>query len=306
MRIARLCTPVAILLTAGGLAAPQTTFRSGVDLVRVDLLVVKGNQPVAGLVADDFEVLDNGIRQEIHHFSFEEAPIDVLLVLDTSRSVSGPRLGHLVQAGRAFLGGLGRGDHAGLVSFSREVRLQADLTGDLASVDSAFERIEASGSTTLLDALYAATVLTVRAEARKLILLFSDGLDNSSWLSTDAVIKVMRGSDLVVYCVSVKSSGLMLRDFGPTSGRAWSAEPEPNAKLLRTLAEETGGRLFWADSSDRLRDVFVSIVAEMKARYLLTYYAQGVTRPGWHTLSIRLKNKTADVIARRGYYVHAP
>jgi VWFA-related protein len=276
---------------SAALATPQQpVFRSGVELVRVDVLVVRDGRPVTGLAADDFEVFDNDVRQEIDRLHFEEVPIDVLLVLDNSRSVAGEKLGYLVEAGRAFLDGLRPGDRAGLVGFSSLVHLRADLTDDLGRVRDALETVEPSGSTSLFDALYVSVMLPGRPDARRLILLFSDGLDNTSWLK-GTVTGVVRESDVVVYSVGIK------RSDGVTE--------RPNNELLESLAEDTGGRLFYADSSRRLRDVFVQVVQEMKARYLLTYYPQDVPREGWHTLRIRLTKGKGDIVARRGYFVPA-
>jgi Ca-activated chloride channel family protein len=285
----RILLSLGVAVAAGVAVAGQATFRSGVDLVRVDLLVVRDGRPVTGLTPENFEVLDNGARQEIDRLSFEEVPIDVLLVLDNSRSVAGETLGHLLEAGHAFVDGLGPGDRAGLIGFSNLLHLQAEPTARLSLVHDALDVVHPSGSTSLLDALYAAAVLPGRPDARRLILLFSDGLDNTSWLSASDVTEVVRESDAVIYSVGVR-------------GRNRLTAP-PNNALLESLAEDTGGRLFHADSSRGLRELFVRIVREMKARYLLTYYPRGVPRAGWHTLEIRLKGARGDVIARHGYDV---
>ncbi len=280
---------IAGVVWSAALAFPhQAVFRSSVDLVRVDLLVVRDGRPVPGLTAQNFEVLDNGVRQEIERLYFEEVPIDVLLVLDNSSSVAGEKLGDLLKAGHAFLDGLRPGDRAGLVSFSSLVHLRADFTGDLDAVRRALDATTPSGSTSLLDALYVGVMLPGRADARRLVLLFSDGLDNTSVLGWQ-VLGVAGEADAVIYSVGIKRAGAVLE--------------KPNNQLLQSLAEATGGRLFYADTSRRLSDVFAEIVQEMKARYLLTYYPRGVAGAGWHTLQIKLKNARGDLIARHGYYV---
>jgi len=90
---------LSLVIAATASRPPQVTFRASVDLVRVDLLVVRDGRPVVGLTRDDFEVQDNGVGQEIDQVSFEEVPIDVVLVFDASRSVAGEKLGHLVDSG---------------------------------------------------------------------------------------------------------------------------------------------------------------------------------------------------------------
>lgn len=77
----------------------------------------------------------------------------------------------------------------------------------------------------------------------------------------------------------------------------------PDKDLLTKLANDTGGRLIWEDDSSRLPGVFQRLLAEMRSRYLLTYYPHDVSRPGWHALSVRLKDKAGKVVARPGYIV---
>lgn len=274
----------------------QPTFRSAVDLVRLDVLVLDDGRPVPGLTADNFEVYDSGARQQIERLYLERAPMDVLLVLDNSRSVAGERLVHLREAARAFLRRLEPGDRAGIISFSHHAGLAADLTDQLPVLERALDGLTASGSTALLDALYAAMLVPGRADARRLVLAFSDGVDNISWFARSDVLELARESDAVVYAVGIRPSRARGSQF-------------PNNRLLDDLAEAAGGRLFFADSSDRLGGVFVQIIQEIKARYLLTYYPHyppGTPPAGWHPIRVRLKGKAGHVIARQGYYVRSP
>ena len=289
MTLRRLGLAIGTLILIAAARPPQATFRAGVELVRLDLLAVRDGRPVVGLTRDDFEVLDNGVRQGIEHVSFEEVPIDVRLVIDGSRSVAGEKLGHLREAGGAFLLGLRPGDRAALITFAEQVRLAAATTDRLWTVQAALEGLRGTGSTSMFDALYSALMLPARPDARLLVLLFSDGLDNTSWLSQEDLLQVVRESDAVIYSVGVRRGG--------------TPAPLPNDALLDRLAEQTGGRLFHADSSRRLPEIFARIVEEMTARYLLTFYPSGVEREGWHDLRIRLRNGRGDIIARRGYYV---
>lgn len=305
MRMRRVVALAVIMLSAAAVRAQQPVFRSNVDLVRLDLLVVRDGEPVTGLTANDFEVVDNGVRQQIERISFEEVPIDVVLVFDTSLSVSGPKLYYLVEAGHALVAGLRSDDRVGLVTFDSRVRLRSSMTGGFESVERLLDQLQASGSTSLVDGLYWSLMLPLRAEARQVVLLFSDGLDNTSWLRAADVLQVVQQSDAVIYSVGLRrivapSTGAQIF-HGPTV--VGSTISEIDNRLLESLAEDSGGRLFFADSSERLRSVFERVLAEMRARYLLTYYPQGVTRAGWHSLQVRLKNRRGDVISRRGYFV---
>src|SRR5262245_6727995 len=108
-----------IAACAAGLAAQsQQSFSSTVAAVRVDVLVTDGCRPVRDLQGKDFEILDNGIPQQVDLVSFDEIPLNLVLVFDMSDSVVGERLEHLRQAAGHLLSGLTPQDQAGLVLFN--------------------------------------------------------------------------------------------------------------------------------------------------------------------------------------------
>ena len=168
------------------LAARQTTFTSRIEAVRVDVLVTENGQPVQGLTPDDFEVLDNGVRQRVDLASFEQIPLNVVLALDMSASLQGLRLGHLQTAGKRVLDGLKPGDRAALVTFSHVVAPSQGLTEDLDRVRTALDQARGEGLTSLIDATHAGMLLGESDAGRSLLIVFSDGVDTSSWLTADA------------------------------------------------------------------------------------------------------------------------
>ncbi len=115
-------------------AQQSPAFSSKVEAVRVDVLVTDNGQPVLGLGPADFEILDNGVPQQVDLVSFEQIPLNVILALDMSDSVAGERLDHLRGAGGGVLAALKKDDQAALVTFSHAVQLGAGLTSDVASV----------------------------------------------------------------------------------------------------------------------------------------------------------------------------
>ena len=118
-------------IAGGAIVAAQTaTFSSRLEAVRVDVLVTDNGRVVRGLRPADFEVVDNGVVQQIDLATFEELPINVILAIDMSQSMVGERLEHLRAAGRAVLDGLRREDGAALLTFSHIVRLPQGLTRD--------------------------------------------------------------------------------------------------------------------------------------------------------------------------------
>lgn len=279
----RLAVALVLLLSGSPLqAAPQSpTFSSRVEAIRVDVLVTKDGKPVRGLGPGDFEVFDNGIRQEVDLVSFEQLPLNVVLTLDMSDSVVGERLAHLRAAGLGLLDGLKAGDRAALVTFNHMVVLGADLTGDWGRVRRALDAAMSSGNTSVVDACFTGIMLGESDVGRSLVIVFSDGLDTSSWLGPEKVLEIAKRSDAVVYAVS--------------AGKGLKVE------FLRELSEQTGGRLFELESTKNLSAVFLQMLEEFRHRYLVSYSPKGASKDGWHQLTVRVKGRDAAVKARPGY-----
>jgi Ca-activated chloride channel homolog len=256
-------------------------FATKVEAIRVDALVTDRGQPVRGLTAADFEILDNGVPQQVDLVSFEQIPLNVILALDMSDSVAGERLDHLRSAGRAALSLLEKGDQAALVTFSHVVMLGAPLTASAADVRAALDRAAGSGQTSLVDGAFAGLMIGESDAGRALMIVFSDGLDTASFLTADAVLDSAKRSDVVVYGVSVQSA----------------VKPE----FLRDLTSYTGGRLFELEKTTDLASTFRAIVDEFRHRYLVSYSPRGVSKDGWHRLDVRVRRRSVTVKARPGY-----
>lgn len=280
----RLAGACLLVVAAGVLPAAQNqnpTFSSKVEAVRVDVLATQDGKPLRGLRAEDFEVLDNGVPQTVDFVSFEELPLNVVFTFDLSSSIVGERLDNLREASRAALDGLKAGDQAALVMFNKTVLVGSGLTDRAGLVQKAIDEAEPAGETSLVDAAFAGMMLAESDVGRGLVVVFSDGLDTASWLRPTAVVDVAKRSDAVVYAVS---AGLASR-----------------AGFLRDLTEQTGGRLFAIESTRGLRELFLGMLDEFRQRYLLSYSPAGVSREGWHALTVRVKNRSATVKARPGY-----
>jgi len=270
-----------MLCPSGGTAQQSPAFSSKVEAVRVDVLVTDNGQPIRGLGAGDFEIVDNGVPQVVDLVSFDEVPLNVILALDMSDSVAGDRLDQLRGAGGGVLATLKKGDQAALVSFSHEVQLGAALTSEVASVQAALAAAESSGQTALVDGTYAGIMVGESDAGRALLMVFSDGVDTSSWLRADAVLDAAKRADVVVYGVSVVSR----------------LKPE----FLRELTSLTGGRLFEIDKTANLASTFLGILDEFRHRYLVSYTPKGVSKDGWHKLDVRVRSRRATIKARPGY-----
>jgi len=264
-----------------GQERPQ--FASRVEAVRVDVLVTDRGNPVSGLVASDFEVFDNGVRQNISLAGIERLPVNVTLALDASNSVTGAHLVELRAATRALLAGLEAQDQAALVTFSHRLALASPLTHDMDCVRVAIDELRTGGGTALFDAVFAGLVLNESETGRGLLVVFTDGADTSSLLTREAVLDAAKRSGSVAYAAVAGLSGR------PSS--------------LSEVAEQTGGRLLDLSAADDLSSVFVKILQEFRQRYLLSYEPAGVSKGGWHRLDVRVKGKPYTVKARLGYRV---
>jgi VWFA-related protein len=268
------------------LAAQQPIFRSKRESVRVDVLVSDRGRPVRDLKAGDFEVFDSGVAQQIDFVSVEQLPINVVLALDSSTSISPEQFEHLRDGGRAVLVALKGEDQAALLTFADAVALRERLTADLARVHGALGEMEAlarnsNGGTALIDACYTAMMVADADASRALLMAFTDGVDTSSWLTADRVLHVARRSNLVAYAVSTSDL--------------------PESSFLRKLSDVTGGTAIEIASTAALRTAFLRIIDEFRQRYLVSYSPAGVPNDGWHPVTVRVKGRKVDVKARAGY-----
>jgi Ca-activated chloride channel family protein len=268
----------------------QPTFRAAVDVVRIDVAVMNGLAPVPGLTADHFVVSDNGILQELDSVSLDEVPLSMTLVLDTSGSMVGDRMNDLIDAVTRLAKALRPEDSASLITFSEPLRFMVPMTRDRQPLLSAVGGLVAEGYTSLNDAVFLGLQLRPVdvGDTRPVLLVFSDGQDSSSWLSSRQLIESARRSRMLALVVELIGA----EQGGPTRA----------ADVLRDITSATGGRHWVAQSSRDLGSLFDKALNELRARYLLTYVPKGVTREGWHDVKVTLKGARGDVTARPGYF----
>lgn len=271
-----LLAPTAGAVGEGG----QPTFRSRTAGVRVDVLVTRSGRPITGLTAADFELLDNGAQQVLQSVDLEDAPVHVILALDTSASLSGARLPTLVRASQMLVDQLRPADRVTLLTFDRRLQLLAHDSRDRDAVREALGQMQSGGATSLRDATYAGLMLPTLSHERPLLLVFTDGRDAGSWLTSGAVLEAAHVSNAVTY-------GVILRD------------EDASLRFVEQVAEDTGGRIIRADRNG-LDAAFRAVLAEFRARYVLTYSPTDMTL-GWHRIDVRVKRGGGDVRARRGY-----
>jgi Ca-activated chloride channel family protein len=274
-------------LLSGSIAArDQPVFRAGIDVVRVDVAVRRGITPVANLTRDQFIVTDNGAPQTIESVTRDTVPLDLMLVLDTSGSLEGERLTRLIEATRGLVQALRPDESSALITFADQVRLVVPSTRERGLFLTALTGLTASGSTSIFDALVLALLHRPAdsAHVRPVMIVFTDGVDNASWLSHAQVLEAVRRSGTIVHVVELTGTGLA-----------------PNT--ASDLARAGGGRAWSATSARALNQLFGRVLDELRSRYLLTYTPTGVAREGWHDVKVTLKGVRGEVTARPGYFV---
>jgi VWFA-related protein len=289
---------------------PTPLFRAAANVVRVDTLVTERGRPVAKLTAADFELLDSGVSQSVSMATIEDVDVDVVLALDTSRSVAGTRLQALRDGAAALVRLLRPGDRAAVVTFASGVTVNAPLTTDHTAVARALETTEARGATSLVDAAWTSVLLAHGHDRPTLVLIFSDGVDTASWLRAGPVVDLASRANLVVDAVVAGGARLIgqPRRAAPASGAApgtpASGAVPPDAGVedfLVHLTTATGGRVVDGSSGSRMEGAFVEALREFRTRYQLSYTPSGVDRPGWHPIEVRVRRPGATIRARPGY-----
>ncbi len=290
-----------LIVAAAACAAPAAAaqFRSGVEVVTVDVMVRRGGRPVAGLQSEHFELFDSGVRQRIQSAGMETLPLNVMLALDVSSSTEGQPLEDLQEAARAVVSALRAVDRMALLTFTQHVELRSAWTADAARLTRAIDSTYAAGVTSLRDAIFCALALREGISGRTLLIVFSDGYDTASWLAARDVIAAANRTDVSIHVV--QTIGIPSR-VDAELRRQLLEQPELNeAHLLPVLAHETGGAALSVSDSAGTRAAFLRILDDFRAGYVLTYTPEGVSNAGWHPIDVRLKGARGEVHARRGY-----
>jgi VWFA-related protein len=292
----------AALVTVTAFPSAGQRFTSGIELVSVDALVMNGRLPVSGLTAEDFDLRDNGVAQSIQQVAVEGLPLRVAMSFDISTSVEGERLEHLRAAARSIIQRLRPQDRASLSAFSHKLDRLVPLTGDRKQLLDAVGRLEAGGGTSLRDAAFAAVALRDESVGRTLVVLFSDGVDTTSFLSEPDVLRAAERSDVIIYPVGVRTTVRLGPRFDSRLATLVAQQEERNMRFLKDLAAATGGRLVIAEGDKDIGAAFARALDEFNSRYVLVYTPTGVTGQGWHRIDLKLKHKKGTVTARRGYF----
>ena len=292
-------SPAALAAAARGMDLGLSTYtkpiRKTVDLVLVPVTITDElNRLVVGLRQNNFRVFEGKKPQAIEHFSSEDAPVSIGILMDISGSMK-YKMDRAQEAVRRFCEAANPQDEFFMVTFSNEPRLVTDFTSRPEEVENKLLFAAARGETSLLDAIYMGISKMREARySRKALLIISDGGDNHSRYTDVEVKSAVKEADVVIYAV-----GTYDRYF-PTQ------EERLGPELLNNIAEVTGGQAFTLDNPNDLPAVVTRVGVALRNQYVLAYHPDNTPHDGkWHKINIKLqipKLSFLHVHAKAGYY----
>jgi Ca-activated chloride channel family protein len=272
-----------------------STIRLDVRLVLIPVTVTDPfGQPRSGLPQAAFRLFEDGTEQRLRYFATEDAPISLGVVFDSSGSMQ-----HKLERSREAAAQLFKasmpGDEFFLVEFNDAPRVLCDFTTHPEEIEGRLTNLHAKGLTALFDAVYLAVHRMRRAKnPRKALVILSDGGDNNSRYTESEIRELVREADVSLYSIGMLGAG--------TSNHS--------IKVLRNLAEETGGRLFTVGKLSELPEAVSRMNAALRDQYVLGYSSSNTQADGkYRKVEVKLEQppNAAPLRAswRVGYYAPA-
>jgi len=297
---ARTITVVALAVAtcAGVAVAQQGTFRTGIELVNVGVMVLdKRGNFISDLKADDFELYEEGTRQQVSFFARGDADalaqnLHLGLLFDTSGSMTDD-IEFARTAAIKFLNELHEAEDITLVDFDTEVRVARYGQNDFPRLVERIRRRVPDGWTALYDALGIYLDGADELNGRKVLVVYTDGGDTRSAVTFADVMEMLRASDVTVY-------GIGFLEHQPQSLR------NEQKMRLAQMAEVTGGQAFFPQSTKMLSAIYEKVLAQIRAQYSLGFTSSNAVKDGaWRRLEVRLKGphlQDLRIRSRKGYY----
>jgi len=298
--------PLPLVLLAAAFAAPlaieaqQPAFRSAIDVVSMNVTVIDStNRYITDLTEKDFEIYEDGVKQEMTLFNRSNLPVALSLLIDTSSSME-DRMAAAQDAAIGFVRKLRPSDLGEVIGFDSRAEVLQKFTNNPADLEQAIRKTVAGGSTSLNNALYIALKglkkIPIRQEdeiRRQAIILLSDGEDTSSLVTFEDVLDLARRSETAIYAI-----GLMEDTAGGQSKGFREA-----TYALRQLTNDTGGRAFFPADVKNLANVYGQIYDELSSQYTIGYSSKNPRRDGaWRRLVVRVTRPNVQARTKQGYF----
>ena len=273
---------------------PQPTFKGETKIVSLFVTVADAQKRlVPDLTEDDFEVFDNDKAQPLIFFQNETQPITVVVMLDTSGSMTGS-IDLLRQAAEQFLLRLLPDDKGRVGAFNDKIQFSSRFTNDRDELVGDLKDLDYGNGTKLWDAVGASLDELKGMEGRRVVLVFTDGDDTASRTRLGTVIDRARAEEVMIYAIGLESNffnGQYMERSKPDSG-------------LRKIADETGGGYFELKKTADLAPTFSRVAQELHSQYVLGFAPTSLDGKV-HKLAVRMKSSNMTARARRSYLASA-
>ena len=235
---------------------------------------------ITGLTRGDFQILEDGVPQEVTFFSDEKTnpPVFVGVLMDTSPSTAG-KIKFSKEAAKNFLYTVVRlrKDKGAFMTFDHEINLRQDFTDKLDLLDRAVDKVDKTGSqTALYDAVWQFSDEKLRnVPGRRVIVIITDGEDTFSRADIKDAIDIAQRTETTIFGISTKAGFL-----GTVPGVEAGTVKDAGDKFLTQLCEETGGEVFFTGDMLALERAFKKISDELRSQYMITYKPANQTQDG--------------------------
>jgi Ca-activated chloride channel family protein len=279
-----------VLVLAITLHGQQPTFKSSTRTVPLYTTVTDSQgRLVPDLMREDFDILEDNKPQDIDLFINEVQPITVVVMLDTSASMTG-NLKLLTQAAEAFLMRLLPEDKGRVGAFNDKIQFASEFTSNRDSLIGALKDLDFGNPTRLYDAIDASITELKELEGRRVVLVFTDGDDTGSRTGSGDVLDRARQDEVMIYAI-----GLQTDYFNGVQ----RVRTKPD-RSLRRLAEETGGGYFELEKTTELSPTFTRVAQELHSQYVLGFTPKQLDGKV-HRLAVRVKKQGLTARARKSY-----
>jgi Ca-activated chloride channel family protein len=285
-----LLLPLVLVLSVPTHLVGQPMFRTGTQVVPLYVTVTDATKRlVPGLQREDFTVLDNGVVQDLSVFDNNPRPFSVVVMLDTSLSMT-LNLDLVKRAAEQFLLRLTPEDRGMVGAFNDKIQFATELTDDRDTLIGSLNDLMFGNPTRLYDAIDQSIDQLRPVESRRVVLAFTDGDDTASRKDLGDVLTKARDEEVMVYAIGLES-------VMTVQGVRQRTRPD---RGLRRLADETGGGYFELKTTSELGSTFTRVADELRAQYVLGF-APAAMDGKVHKLEVRLKQPGLNARARKSY-----
>jgi Ca-activated chloride channel homolog len=283
--------------------SPGFVFKKEIEEVVLHAAVVNDqNHLITGLGRNNFEVYEDGKRQEVTSFRKERVPIALGILVDNSGSML-PKRAKVNEAALQLVNASQDEDRVFVVNFGEDAFLDQDYTQDVGKMKAALQRVQTQGSTALYDALVAAAdhLNQTSPLQKKILLVVTDGRDNASQATFQEVLHKLQSRDgPVLYAIALEQSERQNNERRNNDRRN-----DDYRQALRTLAERTGGTAFFPSSIDEVESIARQIAQDIRSQYVIGYRSSNSHAPGaYHSIQVQALDGSARlrVVTRTGYF----